>query len=74
VASSSLTVLPWGWSAWSSRTSPDLQPACAGPESIAAQQTDNEGGCSVEGAGIVDVIDMANTMANRVQSAARAHF
>jgi hypothetical protein len=34
-------------------------------ESIAAQQTDNEGSCSVEGAGIVDVIEMANTMANR---------
>ena len=34
-------------------------------ESIAAQQTDNEGGCSVEGAGIVDVFDMANTMTNR---------
>ncbi len=34
-------------------------------ESIVAQQTDNEGGCSVEGAGIVDVIDMANIMANR---------
>ncbi len=33
-------------------------------ESFAAQQVDNEGGCSVEGAGIVDVIDMANTMAN----------
>jgi hypothetical protein len=33
-------------------------------KSIAAQQTDNEGGCSVEGAGIVDVIEMANTMAN----------
>ncbi len=32
-------------------------------ESIAAQQADNEGGCSVEGAGIVDVIKMANTMA-----------
>jgi hypothetical protein len=26
---------------------------------------DNEGGSSVEGAGIVDVIDMANSMANR---------
>jgi hypothetical protein len=26
-----------------------------------AQQTNNEGGCSVEGAGIVDVIDMDNT-------------
>jgi hypothetical protein len=25
----------------------------------------DEGDCSVEGAGIVDVIDMANTMANR---------
>ncbi len=32
-------------------------------ESIAEQQTDNDGGCSVEGAGIVDVIEMANTMA-----------
>jgi hypothetical protein len=30
-------------------------------ESIAAQQADTEGGC--EGAGIVDVIEMANTMA-----------
>ncbi len=37
---------------------------------IAAQQTDNEGGCSVEGAGIVDVIDMANTMANRADRVA----
>jgi hypothetical protein len=34
-------------------------------ESIAAQQTDNEGCGSVEGAGIVNVIDMAYTMANR---------
>jgi hypothetical protein len=33
-------------------------------ESIAAQQADNEGGCSVEGAGIVDVVETANTMAN----------
>jgi hypothetical protein len=43
-------------------------------ESVAAQQTDNEGGplggCSVEGAGIVDVIDMANTMANRADRVA----
>jgi hypothetical protein len=39
-------------------------------ESIAAQQTDNEGGCSVEGAGIVVVIDMANTMANRADRVA----
>jgi hypothetical protein len=39
-------------------------------EYIAAQQTDNEGGCSVEGAGIVDVIDMANTMANRADRVA----
>jgi hypothetical protein len=39
-------------------------------ESIAAQQTDNEGGCSVEGAGIVDVIEMANTMANRADRVA----
>jgi hypothetical protein len=39
-------------------------------ESIAAQQTDNEGGCSVEGAGIVDVIDMTNTMANRADRVA----
>jgi hypothetical protein len=41
-------------------------------ESIAAhwQQVDNEGGCSVEGAGIVDVIDMANTMANSSNSVA----
>ncbi len=33
-------------------------------ESIAAQQADNEGGCSIEGAGIVNVIKMANIMAN----------
>ncbi len=39
-------------------------------ESIAAQQTDNEGGCSVEGAGIVDVIEMANTMAARADRVA----
>ncbi len=39
-------------------------------QSIAAQQVDNEGGCSVEGAGIVDVIDMANTMANRADRVA----
>jgi hypothetical protein len=39
-------------------------------ESIAAQQTDNEGGCSVEGAGIVDVINMANSMANRTNRVA----
>jgi hypothetical protein len=39
-------------------------------ESIAAQQTDNEGGCSVEGAGIFDVIDMANTMGNRADRVA----
>ncbi len=31
-------------------------------QSIAEQQVDNEGGCSVEGAGIVNVIDMANTI------------
>jgi hypothetical protein len=34
-------------------------------ESIAAQQADNEGGCSVEDAGIVDIIEMVNSMANR---------
>ncbi len=39
-------------------------------ESIAAQQTNNEGGCSVEGAGIVDVIDMANSLANRADRVA----
>jgi hypothetical protein len=39
-------------------------------ESIAAQQTDNESGCSVEGSGIVNVIDMANTMANRADRVA----
>jgi hypothetical protein len=39
-------------------------------ESIVAQLTDNEGGCSVEGAGIVDVIKMANTMANRADRVA----
>jgi hypothetical protein len=39
-------------------------------DSIAEQQVDNEGGCSVEGAGIVDVIDMANTMANRADRVA----
>ena len=38
--------------------------------SIAAQQADNEGGCSVEGAGIVDVVDMASTMANRADRVA----
>jgi hypothetical protein len=38
-------------------------------ESIAGQQVDNEGCCSVEGAGIVNVIEMASTIttyANRV--------
>jgi hypothetical protein len=35
-----------------------------------AQQVDYEGCCSVEGAGIVDVIDMANTMANRADRVA----
>jgi hypothetical protein len=39
-------------------------------ESIAAQQADNVGGCSVEGAGIVDVIEMASTMANRADRVA----
>jgi hypothetical protein len=39
-------------------------------ESIAAQQTVNEVGCSVEGAGIVDIIDMANTMVNRAERVA----
>jgi hypothetical protein len=39
-------------------------------ESIAAQQADNEGGCSVEGAGIVNVIEMANSMANRADRVA----
>jgi hypothetical protein len=39
-------------------------------ESIAVQQTNNEGCCSVEGAGIVDVIDMDNTMANRADRVA----
>ncbi len=39
-------------------------------ESIAAQQADNEGGCSVEGAGIVDVIEMANIMAARADRVA----
>jgi hypothetical protein len=39
-------------------------------ESISAQQMDNEGGSSVEGAGIVDVIDMANSMANRADRVA----
>jgi hypothetical protein len=39
-------------------------------ESIAAQQMDNEGGSSVEGAGIVDVIEMANTMAARADRVA----
>ncbi len=39
-------------------------------ESIAAQQADTEGGCSVEGAGIVDVIEMANTMAARADRVA----
>jgi hypothetical protein len=39
-------------------------------KSIAAQQVDNEGCSSVEGAGIVDVINMANTMANHTDSVA----
>jgi hypothetical protein len=39
-------------------------------ESIAAQQVDNEGCSSVQGAGIVDVIDMANSMANRADRVA----
>ncbi len=39
-------------------------------ESIAEQQTDNEGGSSIEGAGIVNVIDMGNTMANRADRVA----
>jgi hypothetical protein len=39
-------------------------------ESIAAQQADTEGGSSVEGAGIVDVIEMANTMAARADRVA----
>jgi hypothetical protein len=39
-------------------------------ESSAAQQADNEGSCPVEGAGIVDVIEMANTMANRADRVA----
>jgi hypothetical protein len=39
-------------------------------ESIAARQADNEGGSSVEGAGIVDVIETANSMANRADRAA----
>ncbi len=39
-------------------------------ESIEAQQMDNEGGCSVEDAGIVDVIDMANSMSNRADRVA----
>jgi hypothetical protein len=39
-------------------------------ESIAAQQADTEGGCSVEGAGIVYVIKMANTMAARADRVA----
>ncbi len=39
-------------------------------ESIAAQQADNEGCCSVEGAGIVNVIEMANSMANRADRVA----
>jgi hypothetical protein len=39
-------------------------------DSIAAQRADNENSCSVEGAGIVDVIYMANTMANRADRVA----
>jgi hypothetical protein len=42
-------------------------------KSFAVQQTDNEGSCSVEGAGIVDVIDMANTMANHTDRVAACH-
>jgi hypothetical protein len=36
----------------------------------AAQQVDNEGGSAVEGAGIVDVIEMASTMASRADRVA----
>jgi hypothetical protein len=39
-------------------------------ESISVQQTCGDGDCSVEGAGIVDVIDMANSMANRADRVA----
>ncbi len=39
-------------------------------ESIAAQQANNEGGCSVGGAEIVDVIEMATAMANRADRVA----
>ncbi len=38
--------------------------------SIATQQANNEGGYSVEGAGLVDVVEMANTMANRADRVA----
>ncbi len=39
-------------------------------ESISVQQTCGDGDCSIEGAGIVDVIDMANSMANRADRVA----
>ena len=39
-------------------------------ESIVVQQADNEGGCSLEGAGIFDVIQMANIMTNRADCVA----
>jgi hypothetical protein len=39
-------------------------------ESISTQQTCGDGDCSVQGAGIVDVIDMANSMANRADRVA----
>ncbi len=39
-------------------------------ESISVHQTCGDGDCSVEGAGIVDVIDMANSIANRADRVA----
>ncbi len=39
--------------------------------SIAEQQADNEGGCSVDGAGLVDVVELANTTTNRAGSVAK---
>jgi hypothetical protein len=39
-------------------------------ESISVQQTVGDGDCSVDGAGIIDVIDMAHSIANRADRVA----
>ena len=39
-------------------------------ESISVQQTCGDGDCSVDGAGIIDVIDMAHSIANRADRVA----